>query len=69
MRDTCQRNRVQMNRRKYQRRSRNWKNGRLTAPSHHPASDGRHLPPTDSPYQLATSSADCVRQMNPTPTT
>ena len=44
MRDTCHRNRAQMNSRKYQRRSRNWNSGRLTQPSHQPASDGCHVP-------------------------
>ncbi len=57
MRDTCHRNRAQMNSRKYQRSSRNWNSGRLTRPSHQPASDGRHVPLTGAPYQLATSSA------------
>ena len=47
-----------MNSRKYQRRSRNWNSGRLTQPSHQPASDGCNLPSTGTPYQLATSSAD-----------
>ena len=39
MRDTCQRKRVQMNMRKYQRTSRNWKIGTLTSACHQPASD------------------------------
>ena len=47
MRDTCHRKRAQMNKRKYQRRSRNWKSGRLTRPSHQPAADGCSLPPSD----------------------
>ena len=36
-RETCHRKRAQMNKRKYQRRSTNWKSGRLTTPSHQPA--------------------------------
>ena len=57
-----------MNRRKYQRRSRNWNSGRLTTPSHQPAADGCNLPSAGTPYQLGTSRATCVRQTNPTPT-
>ena len=44
MRDTCHRKRAQMNSRKYQRSSRNWNSGRLTQPSHQPASDGCKFP-------------------------
>ena len=52
MRETCQSNRAQMNSLKYQRRSRNWKRGRLTAPYHQPASEGRSRPRPTTPYQL-----------------
>ena len=69
MRDTCHRNRAQMNNRKYQRSSRNWNSGRLTQPSHQPAIVGRQVPFAGAPCQLVTSSAICVRQSNPTPTT
>ncbi len=68
MRDTCQRKRAHTNNRKYQRRRMNWNNGRLTQPNHQPASDGCHLPCAVAPYQLATSTAACVRQMIITPT-
>ena len=39
MRDTCQRKRIQMKMRKYQRTSKNWKTGTLTSVCHQPASD------------------------------
>src|SRR3954462_1299971 len=57
MRDTCQRKRAQMNNRKYQRQSRNWKSGRLTQPYHHPASEAFEPSTDDVAYQVAVPSA------------
>ena len=57
MRDTCQSRRVQMNSRKYQRSSRNWKSGRLTKPYQIPAGESLEPSAAAVAYHVAVSSA------------
>ena len=67
MRDTCHRKRAQINNRKYQRHSRNWKIGRLTQPYHSPAQRGFDPPAEGIAYQVLVSRAKYWRQMTRMP--
>src|ERR1043166_9756739 len=68
MRDTCQRKRIHMKIRKYQRTSRNWQIGKLTYANQKPVEENCNPSAPGVPYQVADESATKRRQKSRTPT-
>jgi hypothetical protein len=56
-RATCQRKRIQTNRRKYQRSKMNWATGLLTYTNHQPAGNSWRPPSVGTAYQVGTPKA------------